>query len=90
MMLDTRKQPFMTTRKHDLTLRLLFSRETGIVGSLASAEKDLCRDDDVTTTELKFFDDATPVSWPRNHQRIAASEERNEGTYNSNSAPPLP
>ena len=63
MMLEyARKQPFRTPSNH-----LLFSRETSVIGPPTSAEVDLGDDDDVATTELEFFYNATSARWPKNY-----------------------
>ena len=62
MMLNTRTRPFRTSPKRRQIQLLLFPRESPVVGSFASTEVDLCGDDDVTTAEFEFLDDATAVN----------------------------
>lgn len=76
MMLNTRTQPLSTSCKPDLTQRLLFPRETGVVRSLASAVVDLGSYDDVTTAEFEFLDDATAANSGNTGESAPASREQ--------------
>ena len=90
--------PFRTSWRCDWVQFLLFSRETLVVGPLASAKVELGSDNDVTAAEFEFLDDATAVDpgsskTPKidiDDRLIVSDITWEEGAYSSNSAPPPP
>ena len=80
MMLDTQRQLFRTSCRHSWIQPLLFSRETLVIRPPASAEVDLGSDNDVTTAEFEFLNDATAKSNVERDQEIT-SDDRLKPTH---------